>query len=118
MDRAQACQATCIDDTYGPEYYLAGDLNPLAGIGPILEEVVSGVAMNELEHGLKIAAQRNAYGDSKNLPLGRSPAAGLRQAQTLSQARLANGIGAVVGAGAFGFQLGANAYCGVQCLAQ
>lgn len=98
------CVATCIMDNYGALYETAGALNPLS---------LSGIVGNEVAEALDTELQkqgnRNSYGNSKQFQTGQ------RQLRTLSQFRKFNAASLILGAGAIGFQLGAQGYCRVEC---
>ncbi len=98
------CVNTCIQNRYGSIYEAADALNPLS---------VSGLVGNEvaevLDTELQKQGNRNSYGNTKEFRSGR------RQLKTLSQFRKFNAASLVIGAGAIGFQLGAQGYCRVEC---
>ena len=100
----------CLQENYGDLYDKAWDLSPLS-----VSSVLTDEATEYLEDSLSRQANRNLYSLSPNVSQ-KVFATGQRQARTLMQFRRFNGAMAVVGAGAFGFVAGANAYCTVAAL--
>jgi hypothetical protein len=103
------CIDSCLATTYGNSYELAKDLNPLTTLGSLASELVTGEVTEILDTKLSRAANSNAWGSHAEFVKG------TRQLRTLQQFRAFNAGAAVVGAGATGFQAGANAYCAVEC---
>ena len=62
-----------------------------------------------MDSELQKQGNRNSYGNNKQFQAGR------RQLKMLSQFRKFNAASLVLGAGAIGFQLGAQGYCRVEC---
>ena len=106
LQQLNQCVDICLDSTYGDTYKWAKNLSPVSAVGAVTHEATS-----TLDGRLSRAANTNAWGSTRAEHL-----TGMRQLRTLSQFRTFNAAGAVVGAGAFGFMTGANAYCAVECL--
>ena len=65
-----------------------------------------------LEDELQKQGNRNSYGNAKEFRRGQ------RQLKTLQQFKVFTRVTGVLGAGAVGFQVGAQGYCRVQCAAR
>lgn len=109
------CVNTCLEETYGESYNKASELSPLSAIGALTEGVTQ-----TLDSSLERSATHKSYGNSA---MSTQPSSGAqdyqtsqRQFKTLSQFRRFNAGMAVIGAGALGFQAGANGYCAVTCI--
>ena len=112
-DSFAMCVADCLESNYGGLYDAASAVSPLSAVSAGYEVLSRGLDA----HGRRIATG-NLYGDSPNLPRGRSFGTGVRQMRTLSQFSRFNAGMAVIGVGALGFQAGAQAYCRVSCIGQ
>ena len=104
-DQFQQCVTSCLLSNYGSLYDIASDLNPLSVSGLLGNEVT-----NTLESEIQKQGTRNLYGNSREYKTGQ------RQLKTLSQFRKFNIASLVLGAGALGFQVGAQGYCRVSCM--
>ncbi|MCY4045937.1 MAG: RHS repeat-associated core domain-containing protein [Cellvibrionales bacterium] len=103
LEKINSCVDTCLKNTYGQTYEISKALSPLSAIG-----IGSTVATSELETKLETNANRNGWsGNHKTY---------MRQIRTLNQFKGFNAINAILGAGALGFQTGANLYCTAGCL--
>ena len=110
MTENESARERCLQDNYDDLYDQAFGLSPLSLISLATDEFTEYLADQ-----LNGQANRNLYslrpGGSQQLYQ-----TGKRQARTLMQFRRFNEAMAVVGAGAFGFVAGANAYCAVETL--
>jgi RHS repeat-associated protein len=96
------CIRDCLQKNYGDLYGWASTLNPLSAVS-LGNSLYSDYSAKKL----KQSGLRNKHTNWK---------VGKRQMRTLGQFGKFNSAMAVVGAGAFGFQLGADIYCYLQCL--
>ena len=102
------CVDACIATTYGEAYEVASDLSPLSVLS-VGGNLGVSVASEWVEDSLSRTATRNLYGNRQHFNVGQ------RQLRTLSQLRAINNASMVLGVGAAGFQVGAQAYCRIQC---
>ncbi|MCB1696251.1 MAG: hypothetical protein KDI34_08470 [Halioglobus sp.] len=101
------CVEACINDNYGIYYETAESLNPFS-IGGLVGNEVGEILEDELQK----QGNRNSYGNAKEFRRGQ------RQLKTLQQFKVFTRVTGVLGAGAVGFQVGAQGYCRVQCAAR
>jgi len=106
LEQFNQCRGSCLKSEYGSYYETASDLSPLS-----LMDQITGEAIDLFDEVATKEANKNAWSaDKKDFEKGK------RQLKKLSQLRKFNTGMAVVGAGAAGFQAGANLYCGASCL--
>ena len=96
------CIRKCLEEHYGDLYTVASYLSPLSALS-----VLSNELREVVEHSASVAANRAS--NSGQFVKGQ------RIARSVAQLRGVSAVSGVVGAGAFGFVVGAYGYCKWHC---